>query len=158
MNRTVLTQPDQLTTYTLETTSTNEDLRVTRLTCNRGVSFRNRSDFWSQWPSQCSQLWSLCLLVWIWISWRFIHHRMSISNGWVLPLKIRFFLRIRVSRTLLDWTDIFLSGVFYGLHKEWVFLLPAWSELILATLWDWYFPRTFVPCLVFVVVVVLVKM
>ena len=62
---------------------------VTRLTGNSGVNFRNR----------CIQLWSQFLLVWIWISWKFIHHRISVSNGWVLSLKILFLLSIRVSRT-----------------------------------------------------------
>ena len=69
---------------------------VTRLAYNSGVSFKHRSDFWSQWPFHCSQLWSGYLLVWIWISWKFIHHRMSVSNGWFLSLKIRFLLRICV--------------------------------------------------------------
>ena len=38
----VLTHPDQLATHILKTTTTGEDLRVTRLTCNSGVNFRNR--------------------------------------------------------------------------------------------------------------------
>ena len=80
-------------------TTTGEDLRVTRLTCNSGVNFRNRYECWSQWPIQCSQLWSQYFLAWIWISWKFTHHRMSVSNIRVLSLKIQFLLSIRVSRT-----------------------------------------------------------
>ena len=71
-------------------------LRVTRI-CNGGVNWRNRSGCWSQWPSQCWRLWSRCLLVWIWISWKFVHRRMPISNGWILSLKIRSRLSVRVS-------------------------------------------------------------
>ena len=48
------------------------------------------------------------LLVWIWISWKFIHHGMSVSNGWVLSLKIQFLLSIHVS-----WTSTRLSSHFY---------------------------------------------
>ena len=44
LNKTVLNHPDQLATYISETTTTSEDLRVTRLTCNSGVNLRNRSD------------------------------------------------------------------------------------------------------------------
>ena len=107
--------PPRLTRHT----HLGNDLRVIRLTCkqwcyltyNNGVSFRNRSDCWSQWPAQCSQLWSHCLLVWIWIPWKFIHHRMSVSNGWVLSLKIRFLLRICVSQTRTRLSSHFLSGV-----------------------------------------------
>ena len=71
---------DQLATHFLKTTTTGERLRVTRLTCNSGVNFRNRYDCWSQRPIQCIQLWSQILLVWIWISWKFIHHQMSESK------------------------------------------------------------------------------
>ena len=63
LNRAVLNYPDQLATYSLETTTTGKDLRVTRLTCNGGVNFRNRSDCWSQCPSQTSQLFSQCLFI-----------------------------------------------------------------------------------------------
>ena len=83
-------------------------LHVTRLTCNIGINFRNRCDCWSQWPFQCTQLWSQFLLVWVWISWKFIHHRMSVSNGWVLSLKMSFLLSICVS-----WTSTRLSSHFY---------------------------------------------
>ena len=79
--------PDQLAPHILQTTTTGEDLRVSKLTRNSGFNFRNRSDSWSKWPSQCSRLWSQYLLVWVWISWKCIHYRMSVSNGWVLPLK-----------------------------------------------------------------------
>ena len=89
----------QLATHILKTTTTGKDLRVTRLTCNSGVNFRNRYHCWSQWPIQCIQLWSQLLLVWIWIFWKFIHHRMSVSSGLVLSLKIEFLHSIRVSRT-----------------------------------------------------------
>ena len=99
LNRAVLTHPDQLATHILETTTTGEDLRVTRLTCNSGVNFKNQSHCWSQCPSRCSQLWLRIFLVWIWICWKFIHHRMSVSNGWVLSLRIQFLLSIRASRT-----------------------------------------------------------
>ena len=34
--------PDQLATHILKTATTGEDLRVTRLTCNSGVNFRNQ--------------------------------------------------------------------------------------------------------------------
>ena len=74
-------------THILKIITTGKDLRVSRLTCNGGASFRNRYDCWSQWPVQCSQLWSQFLLVWIWISSKVIHHRMSVSDGWVLSLK-----------------------------------------------------------------------
>ena len=87
--------------------TTGEDLRVTRLTCNSGVNFRNRYDCWSQWPIQCSQLWSQFLLVWIWNSWKCIHHRMSVSNGWVLSLKIQFILSIRISQTSTSFSSHF---------------------------------------------------
>ena len=43
LNRAVLNHPDQLVTHILETTTTGEDLRVTRLTRNNGVNFRNGS-------------------------------------------------------------------------------------------------------------------
>ena len=72
--------PPQSIRHTLKTTATDEDLRVTRLTFNSGVNFRNRYDCWSQRPIQCIQLWSQILLVWIWISWKFIHHQMSESK------------------------------------------------------------------------------
>ena len=36
--------PDQLATHILKTATTGEDLRVTRLTCNSDVNFRNRYD------------------------------------------------------------------------------------------------------------------
>ena len=108
LNRVVLNHPDQLATPILETTTTGEDLRVTLLTCNSGVSFRNRSECLSQWPSQCSRLWSQCLLIWIWISGKFIHHQMSESNGWVLSLNISFLLNIPVSLK-----DTWLSSHFY---------------------------------------------
>ena len=109
LNRAVLTHPDQLATHILKTrsTTTGED-RVTRLSCNSGVSFRNRSDCWSQWPSRCSQLWSHIFLVWIRISCKFNHHQRSVSNGWVLSPKIRFLLNIRVS-----WARTRLSSHFY---------------------------------------------
>ena len=94
-------------THILKTTTTSEDLRVTRLTCNCGVSFRNRYYCLSQWPVQCSRLWSEFLLVWIWISWKFIHRRMLVSNGWVLSLKIQFLLSIRVSRTSTGLSSLF---------------------------------------------------
>ena len=42
LNGAVLNHPDQLATNILETYNTGEDLRVTRLTCNSGVSFRKR--------------------------------------------------------------------------------------------------------------------
>ena len=42
--RAVLTHPDQLATHILKTTTTGEDLRVTRVTCNSGVNFRNWYD------------------------------------------------------------------------------------------------------------------
>ena len=86
-NRAVVNHTDQLATHILETTTTGKDLRVTRLTCNNGVNFRNRSNCWSQWPFHSSRLCSRCLIVWIWISWKFIHHRMSVSNRWFLSLK-----------------------------------------------------------------------
>ena len=73
--------------------------RKTRLTCKSDVSFRSRFEFWLQWPIRCIQLWSQFLLVWIWITWKSILHRMSASNGWVLSLNIQFLLSIRVSRT-----------------------------------------------------------
>ena len=38
LNRAVLTHPDQLATHILKTTTTGEDLRVTRLKCNSGVN------------------------------------------------------------------------------------------------------------------------
>ena len=98
LNRAVLNYPDQLATRVLETTTTCEGLHVTRLTCNSNVSFRNRSDCWLQWPSQCSRLWSQCLFISVWISWKSIHHRMSVSNGWILYLKISFLLSIGVDR------------------------------------------------------------
>ena len=41
--RAVPNHPDLLATHILETTTTGEDLRVTRLISNSGVSFRNRS-------------------------------------------------------------------------------------------------------------------
>ena len=66
-----------------------KDLRKTRLTCKSGVSLRNRYDYWSQLALQCI----------IWISWKSIHHRMSVSKGWVLSPKIQFLLSICVSRT-----------------------------------------------------------
>ena len=97
--RAVLTHPDQLAIHILKTATTGEDLSVTRLACNSGVNFRNLYDCWSQWPIQCIQLWSQLLLAWIWISWKFIHHRMSVSNEWVLSLKVQFPLSVRVSRT-----------------------------------------------------------
>ena len=75
-----------------------KDLCVTWLTCNSGVRFRNRYDYWLHWPIQPVQLWSQFLLVRIRISWKFIHHWMSVSNSWVLSLKIKFLLSIRVSR------------------------------------------------------------
>ena len=68
--RAVLTDPDQLAIHMLKITISNKDLRVTRLTCNSGVNFRNGYDCWSQWPIQCSQLRSQFLLVSIWISWK----------------------------------------------------------------------------------------
>ena len=40
LNRMVLNYPDQLTTHILETTTTNDDVHVTILTCNDGVNFR----------------------------------------------------------------------------------------------------------------------
>ena len=46
LNKAVLNNLDQLTIHILETTNTGEDLRVTRLISNSGVSFRNRSEFW----------------------------------------------------------------------------------------------------------------
>ena len=95
LKRVFLNHPCQLATRILETTTTG----VTRLTCNSAINFWNQSDCWSQWPSQCSQLWSQYLLVWIWISWKCIHHRMSVSNRWVLSLKNRFLLSICVTRT-----------------------------------------------------------
>ena len=97
-NRVVLNHPDQLITNILETITTGEDLSVTRLTCNGGVIFRNWFDCWWQWPSQCSWLWSWYLLIWIWISWKIIHHRMSVSNSLVLFLKIWFLLSTGVSQ------------------------------------------------------------
>ena len=109
--RVVLTHPDQLAMHILKITTSGEHLRVTRLTCNSGVNFRNRYDCWSQWPIRFIQLWSQFFLVWIWISWKFIHHRMSVSNRWVLSLKIQFLLSIRVSRTSTRLSSHFLSGV-----------------------------------------------
>ena len=97
--RAVLTYPDQLAIHILKPTTTGEDLGITRLTCNSGVNFGNRYDCWSQWPIQCIRLWSQFLLAWIWISLKCIHHRMSVSNRWVLSLKIQFLLSICVSRT-----------------------------------------------------------
>ena len=91
--------PDQLATHIMETSTAGGD-RVTRPTCNSGVSFRNQYNCWSQWPTRCSQLWSHIFLVWTWISWKFIDHRRRISNGWVLSLKVRFLLNIRFSQTL----------------------------------------------------------
>ena len=99
LNRAVLTHPDQLAIHNLKTTTTGEGRRVTRLTCNSGVNFRNRYECWSQWSIQCIQQWPQFLHVWIRTSWKCIHHRMSVSNGWVLSLKIQFFLSIRASRT-----------------------------------------------------------
>ena len=82
------------------------------LTCNSGVNFRNQYDCWSQWPIQCIELWSQFLLVCIWTSWKFIHHRMSVSNGWVLSLKIQFLLSIRVRQSNKYKTEQpFSSGV-----------------------------------------------
>ena len=114
-------QPDQPATHILKTTTTGEDHRVTRLTCNSGVNYRNRYDCWSQWPIQCIQLWSQFLLVWIWIIWICIHHRMSVSNGWILSLNIEFLLSIRFSTTSTR-----LSSHFYPVfrllkrRKKWV--------------------------------------
>ena len=67
LNRADLNHPDQLATHILETSTTGEDLRVTRLTGNSGVSFRSRSDCWSQLPIQCGRLRSQSLLDWVWI-------------------------------------------------------------------------------------------
>ena len=91
LKRAVLNHPDQLATHILETTATGEVvyLRVTR-TCNRGISFRNRSDRWSHWPSQCWRLWSRCLLAWIWISGNLFIIE-SVSNGWVRSQKFGSF-------------------------------------------------------------------
>ena len=75
------------------------------LTRNSVVNFRNQSNCQSQCPSQCSRL---CLLVWIWISWKFTHHQMSVSNRWFLSLKIWFLLKICIS-----WTRTRLSSNFY---------------------------------------------
>ena len=96
--------------HILKITTTGEDLRVTRLTCNSSVNFRNRYDHWSQWPIQCIQLWSQFLLVWIWISWKSIHHRMSVLNGWVLSLKIQFLPSIRVNKTSTRLSSHFYSA------------------------------------------------
>ena len=108
--RAVLTHPDQLATHILKTTTIGEDLSVTRLTCNSGINFRNRYGCWSQWPIQCIQLWSQFLLVWIWISWKSIHHRMSVLNGWVLSLKIQFLPSIRVNKTSTRLSSHFYSA------------------------------------------------
>ena len=108
--RAVLTHPNQLAIHILKITTIGEDLRVTRLTCNSGVNFRNWYDCWSQWPIQCIPLWSQFLLVWIWISRKFIYYWMSVSNRWGLSLKIQFHLSIRISRTSTRVSSHFLSS------------------------------------------------
>ena len=102
--RAVLTHPDQLAIHILKTTTSGDDLRVTRLTCNSGVNFRNRYVCWSQWPIQ---LWSKFLLVWIWTFSTFIYHRISVSKGWVLSLKIKFSAFTSVEQ-VQDWAAIFI--------------------------------------------------
>ena len=69
-------------------------------TCNSDVSLWNWSNCWSQWPSEYCRLWSQCPLIWIWISWKFILYRTSVSNKWVLSLKIWFLLSIHISQKL----------------------------------------------------------
>ena len=92
--------PPRSTLHThLETTTAGQDLRVTRLTYNSGVRFRNRYDCWSRWPSQSKQLRLQFLFVLLWISWNYIHHRISVSNGWVLSIKKSVPSKHRVSRT-----------------------------------------------------------
>ena len=104
--------------HILKTTSTGEDLHITRLTCDSGVNFRNQYDCWPQWPIQRIQLWSQFLLIWIRTSWKFIHYRMSVSNRWVLSLKIQLLLSIRISQTSTRLSSHFYTAFRLFKHRK----------------------------------------
>ena len=124
-NRAVLTHPDQLAVHILKITTTAEDLRVT---CNSGVSFRNRYDCWSQWPIQCNQLWSQFLLFWIWTSlfiYLFIYFFFTIECQYqtdeFCPLKFSSFSAFASVEQVQDWAAIFIRRLgLLNVEKKWV--------------------------------------
>ena len=120
----VLNHPVQHTTHILDNTTTGDDFWVTRLTCNYGVNFRNRFDCWSQWPSAQSVIVIMaCLLIWIWISWKFIHYQMLVSNGQVPSLNIsflKFFSSFVSVENVQDWAAIFIQCLDCLNIEKWV--------------------------------------